>query len=65
MICNFKTTLLSDSNATLQQEVSVLNFLASDPESSADDEIAAANMTAMIDEMVDQSATRRTRIKTK
>eukprot|EP00957_Ditylum_brightwellii_P029266 2212223-Ditylum_brightwellii.AAC.1 len=56
---------MSDSKATLQQEVGTLKFLASDPESSTDDEIAAANRTAMIKDLVDQSATRRTRVKTK
>eukprot|EP00957_Ditylum_brightwellii_P038681 2923911-Ditylum_brightwellii.AAC.1 len=65
MTCNFKTTLLSDSKATLQQKFSVLNFLAPDPELSAGDEIATANRTAMIKGLVDQSATRRTRVKTK
>eukprot|EP00957_Ditylum_brightwellii_P072904 5540175-Ditylum_brightwellii.AAC.1 len=65
MTCNFKTTLLSDSKATLQQEVSLLNFLAPDPESSTDDEIAAANRTDTIKDLVDQSATRRTRVETK
>eukprot|EP00957_Ditylum_brightwellii_P197841 15071454-Ditylum_brightwellii.AAC.1 len=65
MTCNFKTTSLSDSKVTLQQEVTVLNFLALGPESSTDDEIAAANRTAMIEDLVDQSATRRTRVETK
>eukprot|EP00957_Ditylum_brightwellii_P100399 7652822-Ditylum_brightwellii.AAC.1 len=65
MTCNFKITSLSDSKATLQQEVSVLNFLAPDPESSTDDEIAAANRTAMIKGLVDQITTRRTRVETK
>eukprot|EP00957_Ditylum_brightwellii_P128331 9788129-Ditylum_brightwellii.AAC.1 len=65
MTCNFKTSLLSDSKATLQQEVSVLNFLAPDSESSTDDEIAVANRTTMIEDLVDQIATRRTRVKTK
>eukprot|EP00957_Ditylum_brightwellii_P026934 2036205-Ditylum_brightwellii.AAC.1 len=62
--CNFKTALLSDSKATLQQEV-VLNFLAPDPESSTNDEIAAANRTAMIEVLVDQITTQRTRVETK
>eukprot|EP00957_Ditylum_brightwellii_P124838 9515997-Ditylum_brightwellii.AAC.1 len=51
MTCNFKTTLLFDSKATLQQEVNVLNFLASDPESSTDDGIVAANRTVMVEDL--------------
>eukprot|EP00957_Ditylum_brightwellii_P096541 7352464-Ditylum_brightwellii.AAC.1 len=65
MTCNFNITLLSDSKATLQQEVSVLHFLAPDPESSTDDEIAATNRTAMIKDLADQSASRSTRVETK
>eukprot|EP00957_Ditylum_brightwellii_P197016 15009733-Ditylum_brightwellii.AAC.1 len=65
MACNFKTTVLSDSKATLQQEVSVLSFLAHDPGSSTDDRLTAANRTAMIQDLVDQSANQRTRVETK
>eukprot|EP00957_Ditylum_brightwellii_P099809 7603611-Ditylum_brightwellii.AAC.1 len=65
MTCNFETTSLSDSKATLQQEIIALNFLAPELESSTDDEIAAVNRTTVIEDLVDQSASRRTRVETK